>query len=74
MIYFESQDLGPLLFLSEGLTIKIQTATPDDLLDPMTVLLSHPKWLVVRRGFKLESLPILQFTQQIFLRLGEDVI
>ena len=51
MIYFESQDLGPLLFLSEGLTIMLQTATPDDLLDPMTALLSHPKWLVVNEEF-----------------------
>ena len=46
MINFESQDLGPLLFLSEGLTIMLQTATPDDLLDPITALLRHPKWLV----------------------------
>jgi hypothetical protein len=25
----------------------INQATPDDLLDPMTALLSHPKWLVI---------------------------
>jgi hypothetical protein len=38
-----------LFYLSyQPLEIRIN-ATPDDLLDPMTALLSHPKWLVVKR-------------------------